>query len=338
MKKFKYALTSIFVAVFTVIIVQSSQQWTDNCYEATHVADTDLQNMENNFAALKTNFSGASSPSDVDGSQWWADTSNHILKFRNEADSAWLEVWDLANDRPMGLDAPGEIGGATPGDATFVVLALQSNTESLSGNKTISTGDPQIQFLDPDGADRDVTLPAEASNDGITYAIVNTGSEKLVVKDDGGSEIATIQLNRSGIFACDGLSWEVAGISTSEGGPAGGMLPFAESSGDTTYYKNSTSWTTAVTFQLYIPEINAGKIYMKPRLKQSSSGTGYCRFVVNTTNSAESSHSSTTYAWKSEIACDVSGESSGWTTLSIQLKSSIEANVYLQGFSFRWGG
>lgn len=75
-----------------------SQNFTDDVYAAGHVAATDLQNMENNFAALKTNFSGAAAPSSPSALQWWADTTNNILKLRNEANSAWLEIYDFANN------------------------------------------------------------------------------------------------------------------------------------------------------------------------------------------------------------------------------------------------
>jgi len=44
------------------------------------------------------------SKSRITAGQFWVDTTNHILKLRNEADSAWLEIWDLANDIPMGQD------------------------------------------------------------------------------------------------------------------------------------------------------------------------------------------------------------------------------------------
>lgn len=344
MKKLGYILTSIIVAVFTVIIVQSAQNWTDNVYEATHVAGTDLQNMENNFACLKSSFSGTSSPADDVAGQWWLDTTNHVLQIRNEADTGYLEIWDMSNDRPMGLDAPGPIGGTTAAAGTFTtlagdVLSLQSNTEGLSGTKTIATDDPQIQFLDPDGSARDVTLPAEAENDGRMYVIVNTadGNETLTVKDDGGTTISEIVMDSAAIFACDGTDWNV--IAAPGGGTAdGAMLPFSKSSA--TIDELSTfinSYVTIATYAIYIPA-GASIIYMRPRIK-ASAGTSYLKFTVNSTDSAETSTSSSTYAWKSEIACDVSGLAVGWTTLDIKMKSDEYTvhTAYLCGYTFRWG-
>ena len=85
------------------------------------------------------------------------------------------------------------------------------NTEMLSANKTLSISDPKVQFLDPGGAGRDVTLPAEASSKGIIFWIVNTAdaAEDLTVKDDGGTTIGTVSQNQAKWFICDGNNWRV---------------------------------------------------------------------------------------------------------------------------------
>jgi len=44
------------------------------------------------YAALATQSSGTSAPSTTYANQWWYDTSAAILKIRNNADSAWLDV------------------------------------------------------------------------------------------------------------------------------------------------------------------------------------------------------------------------------------------------------
>lgn len=65
-----------------------SQTYTDNCFEGSHAAKTDLQNMENNFAALKSGFSGTSSPSNLVGGMTWHDSTGR--KVRNYFNTAWL--------------------------------------------------------------------------------------------------------------------------------------------------------------------------------------------------------------------------------------------------------
>jgi len=81
-----------------------AQNWTDDVFDPGHVGQTDLQNIENNFACLKSSFSGSSAPANPVPGMFWVDTANHILKMRNEANNAWLNVWDLANDKPYGQD------------------------------------------------------------------------------------------------------------------------------------------------------------------------------------------------------------------------------------------
>lgn len=82
-----------------------AQTWTDDVYDPTHIAATDLQNMENNFAALKSGFSGSSAPSGAVGGQVWHRST--ARKVRNYANSAWLisllgdasqKMWVYRND------------------------------------------------------------------------------------------------------------------------------------------------------------------------------------------------------------------------------------------------
>ena len=74
-----------------------AQDWTDDCFDAGHVAQEDMANIEKNFLCLKGLFSGASAPSNPVAGLLWLDTTNHLLMMRNEANNAWLTVYDLAN-------------------------------------------------------------------------------------------------------------------------------------------------------------------------------------------------------------------------------------------------
>ena len=70
---------------------------------------------------------------------------------------------------------------------------LTINVETLSAGKVLTDTDYIFQLLDPDGTDRDITLPAEASSNH-PYYIINTGSTyDLLVQDDGSGN--TIRLN-----------------------------------------------------------------------------------------------------------------------------------------------
>jgi hypothetical protein len=69
-----------------------AQTFTEDSFAAAHVGLTDLQNMENNFIALKTLFSGSSAPANSTGGMPWFDTGKKILKIRNSTNGAWLGV------------------------------------------------------------------------------------------------------------------------------------------------------------------------------------------------------------------------------------------------------
>lgn len=51
--------------------------------------------LNNALSAIATNHSGASAPSTTFANQWWYDTTNDLLKIRNEADTAWITVGTL---------------------------------------------------------------------------------------------------------------------------------------------------------------------------------------------------------------------------------------------------
>lgn len=69
--------------------------WTDDTFAGGHVAATDLQNMENNFLALKTNFTGNVAPSSPEEGQTWTDTNTKIIKKYDGA--SWQDFIDYGN-------------------------------------------------------------------------------------------------------------------------------------------------------------------------------------------------------------------------------------------------
>src|SRR6056297_423411 len=47
------------------------------------------------LAAIVSNNSNATEPTTTFANQWWYDSSNDILKIRNEVDTAWINVFDI---------------------------------------------------------------------------------------------------------------------------------------------------------------------------------------------------------------------------------------------------
>ncbi len=85
---------------------------------------------------------------------------------------------------------------------------------ALTGNITLGKLSAQILKLDPGGSNRDVTLPP--AEDGLWFEIVNAadGDEDLVVKDDGGTTIVTIDQNEKARVVSNGTAWVHLGIQT----------------------------------------------------------------------------------------------------------------------------
>lgn len=105
----------------------------------------------------------------------------------------------------------------TAGDISAISLVLSqgfrpsSNKETLSANKTIAATDPQYHFLDPNGVDRDVTLPSGVTD--MLFIIKNTGTGGyvLTVKDSGGTAITGGAIANGIVmgFMYDGTAWQI---------------------------------------------------------------------------------------------------------------------------------
>jgi hypothetical protein len=85
-----------------------------------------------------------------------------------------------------------------------------TNTEVLTGNKTLTAAFEQYHFLDPDGVDRDVTAWATPSVKQTIY-IKNTGSANtLQFKNNGGTAIGNpIAVGIAVKFFYNGTEWQV---------------------------------------------------------------------------------------------------------------------------------
>jgi len=114
-----------------------SQTYTTDCFAGAHVAQTDLANMEANFAALKSMFSGASAPSNTLAGCPWFDTTKKVMKQRNNADSAWLGLMhgDVSQKLWVYRNAAMD-GWAIDSGVSDVVLALKGGSTYTAGAAT----------------------------------------------------------------------------------------------------------------------------------------------------------------------------------------------------------
>ena len=69
-----------------------SQDYTDNCFQGDHIVEIDMQNIENNFAAVSSLFSGSGAPSNTKVGKPWFDIDTDQLYIRNKDDDQWLTL------------------------------------------------------------------------------------------------------------------------------------------------------------------------------------------------------------------------------------------------------
>ena len=114
-----------------------SQTWTDDPFASGHVGQTDLQNMENNFLAIKSMFSGASAPSNPVAGMPWFDTAQKVLKSRNNSNNAWLGLFHGdASQKILVYDDDVLDGYARDDTVTDKVIALKGGATYVAGGAT----------------------------------------------------------------------------------------------------------------------------------------------------------------------------------------------------------
>lgn len=87
-------------------------------------------------------------------------------------------------------------------DAAHTLLV----TGTATSGQTKVTSNVLVVDANSSGTE-DLTLPAEGSSTGLFFLILNSGGEGIVVKEDGGSTIITLDTAQHGLVFCDGTTW-----------------------------------------------------------------------------------------------------------------------------------
>ena len=126
---------------------------------------------------------------------------------------------DLQLEPGKGIKARGQTALMTILSGATSLLALKSeaitcaaaHTLLVSGtaaaNQTVITSN--VLLIDPDGSNRNITLPAEASCTGLFLLIFNTAgaAHSLTIKNDSAADIIVLDQNQHGIVFCDGTNF-----------------------------------------------------------------------------------------------------------------------------------
>lgn len=122
-------------------------------------------------------------------------------------------------------------GGTTafevPDTVELAGMPIEAQVEVLTGDILLGARNSGArgryqQILDPNGAPRNVDLPASSSaaSQGLCYFIENVGAQDLNVRDGGGAAVLTIAAGEKALIALDpdGPSWEATAFTAASGG------------------------------------------------------------------------------------------------------------------------
>ena len=148
--------------------------------------------LNNALAAIVSNNSSATEPSTTYAFMWWADTASDILKQRNAADSAWINILTLSTGAPLGALAASLVSGT---HTNFTSTGIDDNATSTA--ITIDSGER-------------VGIGATAQAD------YGAGFNQLVIGDGTavtqGLTIATTAAGYGGIAFADGTGSSEEGV------------------------------------------------------------------------------------------------------------------------------
>ena len=138
---------------------------------------SDLNNV---FQAILTNNSSSSAPSTTAAYMFWADTSNNILKMRNSADNAWINLFSLAG----GVD----VDAASDFNSTVVFRDDVSFIGGTSGRDiAFDQSDDALEFLDNAKATFGSGADLQIYHDGSNSIIFENGTGVLQLATAGAS-------------------------------------------------------------------------------------------------------------------------------------------------------
>lgn len=158
--------------------------------------------LNNELQALATLSSGTSAPGTTYAHEWWADTTNNLLKKRNAANSAWIVVRTLDETFQIARSSNTILGSSDVGKQ---FVATGSFTQTLTAAATL--GDGWYVYYRNDGAGTIVLDPnASEQIDGATTLSLFPGDACFI--SCNGSAFKTFGLPHSAIgfqnFAASG--------------------------------------------------------------------------------------------------------------------------------------
>ena len=103
----------------------------------------------NALVALASNSSGATAPATTYANQWWYETDTNILKIRNEANTAWINVIKLDTAMTATVSEINRLDGVTANATEFNKLdGLNASTSELNKLAGLTSSTTELNQLD----------------------------------------------------------------------------------------------------------------------------------------------------------------------------------------------
>ena len=133
MKKFKHGFLVFLILILSFGVIYASQ---DDYVIDNQTFPNFRADLNNNLEAIATNNSGTMEPTTTFPFMLWADTTAGVMKQRNAADTAFIDIWNLSTGIPVNLPAAIATGTVSTFAGTTAptdwVLADGSSLDSVS--------------------------------------------------------------------------------------------------------------------------------------------------------------------------------------------------------------
>jgi hypothetical protein len=224
-----------FLSLFLALILSSPARAATHDYVIDNATGANFRTDINNaLSAIVSQNSNSTAPTTTYAYMVWADTTAGVLKIRNAANNAWVQLWTLAGvtaSRALVSTSGGAITNATTtateiGYVNGVTSAIQTQIDgkvarsktilSKTANYTVLADDYAVNCNTSGGAFT-ITLPSAASVSGRDYIIKKTSSDgnALTVSSSDsidGSTSRTVVLQSDAIHVIsDGTTYRYVG-------------------------------------------------------------------------------------------------------------------------------
>ena len=152
--------------------------------------------LNNALAAIVSNNSGTSEPATTYAYQWWADTTNNLLKIRNSANNAWITLRELDGTLLMeegSVSAP-SLAFAVDLDTGLFRSAANKLNIATAGAERLEIGSSEVVFNDPSN---DVDFRVE-SNGNTHMLFVEGGTDRVGIGESDPDQTLHISEAASG--------------------------------------------------------------------------------------------------------------------------------------------